>query len=81
MLDNTLDISVGIATGYSYSLQMQNFPFLFTVHRSPENHRDFYSASVESDLPGDVKLTTHLYLVSKSRMLERYLHSSIRLLA
>jgi hypothetical protein len=31
----------------------------------------------EGDFPGDVKLTIHLYLLPRSRMVESYLHSSV----
>jgi hypothetical protein len=83
-----LDSSVGTKTGYGLesrgSVPGASFFFLHSVQTVSGAHQDSYPMDTWGDFLGGLsewglKLTTRLHLVSKSRMVELYFHSSIRL--
>jgi hypothetical protein len=81
------DSSVGIATGWTTRVRfpaLQDYSLLHVVQTGSGAHPASYPVGTWGFFPGgksgkDVKLTTHLHLLPKSRMVELYLHSPIRL--
>jgi hypothetical protein len=65
--------------GVRFSTGARDISLLHGANADSEAHPVSYSIDTAGFLPGDVNLTTHLHLVLRSRQVELYLYSLIRL--
>jgi hypothetical protein len=82
--DSSIVIATGWTVGIRTPVRAREFSLLNNVQTGSGAHPDSYQADTGDCYSGgkeagDVKLTTHLHLVPKSKMMELCVHSPIRL--
>jgi hypothetical protein len=79
---NIRDSSVGIETGWTARVlfpAVLDIYLLHSVQTGSEAHPASYPMGIEGKAGRGVKLTTRFHLVPRSKMVQLYLHSTIRL--